>query len=111
MNMSQDGRSKRDIVFDIACVFFIVVFFIIITYVFYKITYAYIAKPVAAITCPNGQYLIDEEKGICKIQPTGCPYGDSIPVEHCDKFEQQSHQTEVPQYPVENINFTEFEGK
>lgn len=39
------------------------------------------------ITCPEGTYLIDYLDGdkmqepICKGEPTGCPYGDSIPVD------------------------------
>ena len=40
--------------------------------------------PVVA-TCPEGSYEIGrkEEDGepICKLEPTGCPYGDSIPVD------------------------------
>lgn len=29
--------------------------------------------------CPKGWYLIDENT--CKMEPTGCPYGDSIPLD------------------------------
>jgi len=47
--------------------------------------------------CPEGSYNIGETKQdgeiICKIEPTGCPYGDSIPLgPECDK-----------QKPVEKI--------
>lgn len=40
--------------------------------------------------CPQGSYQIgrDDETGaaICHLQPTGCPYGDSIPLgPECDK--------------------------
>lgn len=45
--------------------------------------------------CPPGTYKIgnvnDDGSGaaICKAEPTGCPYGDSIPMEDCAKFEEQ----------------------
>lgn len=34
--------------------------------------------------CPDGSYNIGIEKNnevICKLEPTGCPYGDSIPLD------------------------------
>lgn len=31
-----------------------------------------------AITCSSGSY---DAGGFCKAEPTGCPYGDSIPVD------------------------------
>lgn len=34
--------------------------------------------------CPAGSYYIGLEKNgqpICKLEPTGCPYGDSIPLD------------------------------
>lgn len=33
--------------------------------------------------CPAGSYPIDHKDGapICKAEPTGCPYGDSIPLD------------------------------
>lgn len=38
-----------------------------------------------AATCPAGSYEIGrKEQGgnpICKLEPTGCPYGDSIPLD------------------------------
>jgi hypothetical protein len=41
--------------------------------------------------CPPGSYPIGLEKDqmICKLEPTGCPYGDSIPMEDCDKHKPQ----------------------
>lgn len=39
--------------------------------------------------CPAGSYNIGTKDGInpiCKLEPTGCPYGDSIPLgPQCDK--------------------------
>ena len=32
-------------------------------------------------TCPAGQEPIGD--GNCRITPTGCPYGDSVPMEEC----------------------------
>lgn len=31
--------------------------------------------------CPDGSYSIDMGELVCKIEPTGCPYGDSIPLD------------------------------
>lgn len=33
--------------------------------------------------CPTGSYAIGEENGtlICKAEPTGCPYGENIPLD------------------------------
>lgn len=40
--------------------------------------------------CPTGQFQAGSANGvpICRIEPTGCPYGDSIPLKDCKKFEQ-----------------------
>lgn len=38
----------------------------------------------AKATCPAGSYEIGIEKDgqpLCKLEPTGCPYGDSIPLD------------------------------
>lgn len=38
--------------------------------------------------CPAGSYEIGSktEEPLCRLEPTGCPYGDSIPLgEQCDK--------------------------
>lgn len=44
----------------------------------------------ASAPCPDGSYQIgwdryDDTKPVCKNVPTGCPYGDSIPLDdpHC----------------------------
>lgn len=34
--------------------------------------------------CPAGSYELEEH--ICKQEPTGCPYGDSISLDDCEKF-------------------------
>ncbi len=53
--------------------------------------------------CPNGSYPIgyDDETGaaICKKEPTGCPYGDSIPMDMCDKFKPQPKKS-APSKPI-----------
>ena len=40
-------------------------------------------SPKPAATCPAGSYRIGgtESEPVCKAEPTGCPYGDSIPVD------------------------------
>lgn len=52
--------------------------------------------------CPAGSYNIGTKDGInpiCKLEPTGCPYGDSIPLgPQCDKHKP----VETP--PVEQPN-------
>ena len=52
-------------------------------------------------SCPDGSYLIGYDKDgvnpICKLEPTGCPYGDSIPLgPDCDKHapENQNNSNE-----------------
>lgn len=54
--------------------------------------------------CPEGSYNIGVEKNgepICKLEPTGCPYGDSIPMDTCDKFAPEN-QTSQNVATVEN---------
>lgn len=56
--------------------------------------------------CPAGSYEIDRDdngKPICKAEPTGCPYGDSIPMSQCDKYapkpepeQQETTQVTLP---------------
>lgn len=52
-------------------------------------------KASAATSCPPGSYEIGAPgEGICKKEPTGCPYGDSIPLgPECDKH--------APYQPIE----------
>lgn len=52
--------------------------------------------------CPAGSYNINtKDEPICKLEPTGCPYGDSIPLDVC--FEKFKPQTEAEFKPVENM--------
>lgn len=51
--------------------------------------------------CPDGSYNIGLEKQegqpICKLEPTGCPYGDSIPLgPECDKHAPTATQNDTP---------------
>lgn len=42
------------------------------------------AEPVQPPECPKGSYSIGitkDNQPLCKLEPTGCPYGDSIPVD------------------------------
>ncbi len=53
--------------------------------------------------CPAGSYDIGISKDgspICKLEPTGCPYGDSIPMDMCAKFEPQTLPATTPE-PIE----------
>jgi hypothetical protein len=53
--------------------------------------------------CPAGSYLVgfkSKDAGyICKLEPTGCPYGDSIPLgPNCDKHQPQELQPALMQF-------------
>ena len=58
------------------------------------------ASPPAKL-CPAGSYLLDykdnqQQMPICKLEPTGCPYGDSIPLgADCDKHAPQPVPVQV----------------
>ena len=54
------------------------IFFVLILIVIF---YARQTKPFvkAAQSCPDGSYYIGDDA--CKLEPTGCPYGDSIPID------------------------------
>lgn len=54
-------------------------------------------------TCPAGSYDIGISKDgspICKLEPTGCQYGDSIPMDMCDKFKPQVEPVQPVEQPV-----------
>lgn len=54
---------------------------------YYLYTNVNAAKPPT--NCPSGSYQIavdDQGNPVCKQDPTGCPYGDSIPMDMCAKF-------------------------
>ncbi len=66
--------------------------------------------------CPEGSYNIGISKdgaALCKLNPTGCPYGDSIPLgAECDK---QAPKVEAAvTTPVESVSSDypeDFQGK
>lgn len=64
----------------------------------------------AEYTCPDGYYKIGD--GDCKAQPTGCPYGDSIPLDS-PKCAPTVVQPTIPETPVTDIpdNTSEVFGK
>ena len=56
--------------------------------------------------CPAGSYDIGITKDgdpICKLEPTGCPYGDSIPMDMCDKFKPVEPVQESPEVLSETV--------
>lgn len=73
--------------------------------------------------CPEGSYNIGESKQdgevICKLEPTGCPYGDSIPLgPDCDKHAPQptgttadSDKGEVKSDATEVVDYSDIQGK
>lgn len=56
--------------------------------------------------CPAGSYEIDrteDGKPICKAEPTGCPYGDSIPLgAECDKHKPVQPTTPAVEAEVQS---------
>lgn len=61
--------------------------------------------------CPEGSYFIGEKvegQPICKLEPTGCPYGDSIPLgPACDKHAPQNQTSQnvvTVEKPVETVH-------
>lgn len=67
----------------------IVVVFIISLFAVVFLATDVISEPVEGTNthesvCPDTSYNINtEEDPICKSEPTGCPYGDSIPMDIC----------------------------
>jgi len=89
--------------------------FLILTAVYYLILFTLVifCKVNALVeevpaTCPPGSFevgQIEEGVPICKLEPTGCPYGDSIPMDECDKFKEPEsevvlEQPTIPETPV-----------
>lgn len=48
--------------------------------------------------CPVGTYPIGD--GVCKSEPTGCPYGDSVPMEKCEPQTNEEKEVAKPVEPV-----------
>lgn len=48
-------------------------------------------------SCPQGSY---DAGGFCKSEPTGCPNGDSIPIEKCEIPVLEEDKTEVEFEPM-----------
>ncbi len=46
--------------------------------------FGYLRSDAAPQPCPKGSYSIGD--GLCKAEPTGCQYGDSISLADCEKF-------------------------
>lgn len=64
--------------------------------------------------CPPGSYNIGTKDGInpiCKLEPTGCPYGDSIPMDMCDKFKPAEPVQEQPKKPAQPPQAAQCGGK
>ena len=67
--------------------------------------------------CPVGSYEIgskDDVQPICKLEPTGCPYGDSIPMEDCDKHApvlENEPEEQIPAPAEEPVVYSDTQGK
>lgn len=57
----------------------------------------------AEFSCPEGSYQIGED--VCKAEPTGCPYGDSIPIdsEKCVPTTKEEIEAYKPIEPIQPI--------
>ena len=56
--------------------------------------------------CPDGSYNIGIEKNgevICKLEPTGCPYGDSIPLDSPKCVPSPEELTKQKENEVKNV--------
>lgn len=63
------------------------------------------------MVCPAGTYNIGEKNSpLCKKEPTGCPYGDSIPLDS-PKCAPPIEQQEVKKSTYVPETFTEMTGK
>jgi len=64
--------------------------------------YAVQVRAASIESCPSGSYIVDRgEDGavICKLEPTGCPYGDSVPLGPvCDKLKPET-PAQAPEMP------------
>lgn len=80
-----------------------------IAIIFLFVTFAHAQDNVKFVEpdCPKGWYLIDEMN--CKMEPTGCPYGDSIPLDSpkCAPPEAQDSSTQVLYNTTEPIDATD----
>lgn len=54
-------------------------------------------QPSYDYSCPTGQEPIGA--GACRITPTGCPYGDSIPMGKCEAPQHPSCQSNGKCFP------------
>lgn len=64
----------------------LIVIILIVGFILISQTVGAVSTPVGAKECPAGTFLVtyednDFQKPICKGEPTGCPYGDQIPVD------------------------------
>jgi hypothetical protein len=63
------------------------------------------------VKCEPGYF---DAGGFCRPEPTGCVYGDSIPLEICDKFkpvENKQQPASTPPVQPEPDVFIEYSGK
>ena len=58
---------------------FIALFLVLIALFYLRQSKALVIPAAAAAQCPAGSYSLGD--GACKLEPTGCPYGDSIPID------------------------------
>lgn len=84
-------------------IYLIAISFVLVS-VFYTRVYA------DTINCDIGYY---DAGGFCKKEPTGCQYGDSIPIDICDKFTPTPQQQPIMDTPesIEEPIYIETSGK
>ncbi len=60
--------------------------------------------------CASGSYEIDRQnnKPICKSDPTGCPYGENIPLDDPKCAPTMKEEIKVYQSPELNLPVVEF---
>lgn len=69
-----------------------------------------IKAPACSKSCPSTSYEIGRDQNgapICHAQPTGCPYGDAIPLDSPKCQPPVAHTSDVPAAP----EITQLQGK
>lgn len=89
-NMSKKDKIQLAVIWGLAFVLYLGLYIWFQIYTSTPASAASLDQPSTSFvhvdTCPPGSYSIGIEKDgvhICKLEPTGCPFGDSVPLDKC----------------------------
>lgn len=78
-----------------------------------QVKYVPTADAMTIQSCPAGSYEIGRKdpggEPICKLEPTGCPYGDSIPLDSPKCAPPENPAAYEPYVPIEPVEI--MQGK